>query len=110
MKRIAILGAAVALGGAAAPVPPPGAHYWMDVTTTSGFGAGMAGGGGRPSMGQIMGMMSGGSSVGHMLDLRLASRQKPAGAGEADHWIPAGLQMGASLPLVAPVRQEEPRS
>src|SRR5256885_3809358 len=98
MKRIAILGAAVALGGAAAPVPPPIANYWMDVATTSGFGAGVAGGGQRPSLSQIMGMMSGGSSVGHMLDLRLASRQKPAGAGGGHHCVPAGRPVVARPP------------
>ena len=116
MKRIGVAAAAVALGGAAAwgeaaaPAPPPVANYWMDVATTSGFGAGMAGGGGRPSMGQIMGMMTGGgSAVGHTLDLRLASKQKPAAAASADHWVPAGLQMGASLPLVTPAVVKEER-
>jgi hypothetical protein len=38
----------------------------------------------------------------HSLDLRLASKQK-AGSPEAQHFIPAGLQMGASLPLLSPV-------
>jgi hypothetical protein len=62
-------------------------------------------------MGDIMGMMSGGggSAVGHTLDLRLASRTKPVGVGQADHLIPPGLQMGPSLPLVTPVRAEAPR-
>jgi hypothetical protein len=83
--------------------PPPVASYWMDVATASGFGAGMGGGGARPSMGQIMGMMSGSApSVMHTLDLRLASRTKPAAAPEANHLIPAGLQMGPSLPLITP--------
>jgi len=116
MRNIAILGAATALGGIgamayaapAAKAPPPIASYWMDVATTSGFGGGMMGGGARPSMSQIMGMMNGGGGVMHTLDLRLASKQKPAGAPEADHLIPPGLQMGASLPLVTPavVKQE----
>ena len=116
MKRIGVAAAAVALGGAAAwgeaaaPAPPPVANYWMDVATTSGFGASIAGGGGRPSMGQIMGMMTGGgSAVGHTLDLRLASKQKPAATASADHWVPAGLQMGASLPLVTPAVVKEER-
>jgi len=116
MRNIAILGAATALGGigalayAAPPAkaPPPSASYWMDVATTSGFGGGMMGGGARPSMSQIMGMMNGGGGVMHTLDLRLASREKPSSSPEADHLIPPGLQMGASLPLVTPaaVRQE----
>jgi hypothetical protein len=119
MKHISILAAGVsaaacgAMAYAAAPAspPPPIASYWMDVATTSGFGAGMTGGGGRPSMSQIMGMMTGGgSSVGHTVDLRLASRQKPSGGPQADHFIPSGLQMGASLPLVSPVREAEVRA
>src|SRR5437764_14276009 len=103
MKRVAILGAAAALGGAAAPVPPPIANYWMDVATQSGLGAGM-------SAGQIMSaMQGGGGAVMHSLDLRLASRTKAPDLPQADHLIPAGLQMGASLPLVTPVREEAPR-
>lgn len=93
--------ATAAISAVPAKDPPPIANYWMDVATTSGFGAGMAGG--RPNMSQIMGMMSGrGSSVMHTLDLKLASKQKAA-APEAQHFIPAGLRMGASLPLLSPV-------
>jgi hypothetical protein len=80
--------------------PPPIANYWVDVATSSGLGTGMTPGA-RPDMSQIMGMMQGGSSVSHTLDLRLASRNK-APAPAADHFIPQGLQMGASLPLVTP--------
>jgi hypothetical protein len=95
-----LIGAAPAKNGAG--VPPPVATYWMDVSTSSGFGAGMTGGG-RPSMGQIMAMMNGGgSSVAHTLSLRLSSREKPAGAPEANHFIPTGMDMGSSLPLVTP--------
>lgn len=102
---VAGVAAAVSIGAAPAKDPPPIASYWMDVSTQSGLGAGMSPGG-RPNMGQIMQMMSGGgSSVGHTIDLRLASKDKPAAAPQADHWIPAGLQMGPSLPLVTPVRQ-----
>jgi hypothetical protein len=51
----------------------------------------------------VMSMMSGGgSSVGHTVSLRLASRTKPTDAPQADHLIPPGLQMGPSLPLVTP--------
>src|SRR5690349_4698380 len=97
----AALGATVYAATPAAP-PPPIASYWMDVSTASGLGAGMTPGG-RPSMGQMMGMMTGrGPSVMHTLDLRLASRTKPTAAPEANHLIPPGLQMGASLPLITP--------
>jgi uncharacterized protein YfiM (DUF2279 family) len=100
--------AAAPAEGAPAKEAPPIASYWMDVSTQSGLGAGMTPGG-RPSMGQIMQMMSGGgSSVGHTLELRLASKDKAA-TPQADHWIPAGLQMGPSLPLVTPLREETPR-
>ena len=115
MKRVSVVAAgvsaAVVMGAApTAKDPPPIANYWMDVATTSGFGAGMAVGG-KPNMGQIMQMMSGGgSSVGHTLDLRLASRTKAPASPEADHLIPPGLQMGASLPLLTPVRAEPERA
>ncbi|HWJ58620.1 MAG TPA: hypothetical protein VNR68_03115 [Sphingomicrobium sp.] len=107
MKLATALLAASALAGAAAVAQPKGsaqpiANYWMDVSTTSGFGAGM---GARPSMDQVMAMMRGGpGSVGHALDLRLASKIKPAGTGQADHFIPSGMTMGASLPLVTPLQ------
>jgi hypothetical protein len=107
ISAAAIVGAAPAKQGASPP--PPIASYWMDVATQSGMGAGMAGGGGRPSMGQIMAMMNGGGGEAiHTLDLRLASKDRPTAAPRADHLIPAGLQMGASLPLVAPERAEAP--
>jgi len=101
--------AAIVIAAAPAKDPPPIANYWMDVATTSGFGTGMTGGG-RPNMSQVMQMMSGGgNSVGHTIDLRLASKTKAPPAPKADHWIPTGLQMGPSLPLVTPaVAKEEP--
>jgi len=92
-----------------APAPaaantPPIATYWMDVSTQSGLGMGMMGGG-RPDMGAIMSMMNGGGgSVSHTLNLRLASRTPAPGAPRADHIIPPGLGMGESLPLVSPQR------
>ena len=99
--------AAVLMGAAPAKKsPPPIAQYWMDVSTQSGMGAGA---GARPSMDQVMAMMNGGGgAVGHTIDLRLASQRKPAGAPQADHFIPQALQMGASLPLVTPVREPTP--
>ena len=110
MSKFSILAAGVCAAAFGAAVyaatpssPPPIANYYMDASTASGLGAGMAGGGQRPSMSQIMGMMSGSApSVMHTLELRLASRTKPAAAPEANHMIPSGLQMGASLPLITP--------
>ena len=119
MNRLAFLagaGALVAVSAyAAAPPkkagspPPPIATYWMDVSTTSGLGAGMMGGV-RPNIGQMMAMMNGGGGgVSHSLGLTLASRDKAA-APTANHLIPVGLQMGPSLPLLAPeqVKAEAP--
>src|SRR5688572_9362621 len=70
--------------------PPPIATYWVDAATASGMGAGMTAGA-RPSMSQVMGMMSGQSQVAHTLELTLASRTKPTAAPQADHLIPPGL-------------------
>ena len=100
----AVLGASVyaaapAKGGASAS---PIANYWMDVSTASGLGAAMMGGG-RPNPAAMMAMMNGGGgSVARTLELRLSSREKPSGAPQANHFIPAGMDMGPSLPLIAP--------
>ncbi len=111
MNKISIIAAGVcaaACGAAviaapAAKAPPPIANYWVDAATTSGFGAGMMGGGGRPNMAQMMNMMSGNApSYAHTLELRLASKTKAPAAPSASHMIPPGLQMGPSLPLVTP--------
>jgi hypothetical protein len=103
MKRVSLLLGATVLVGAAPPkAPAPVANYWMDVATASGMAAGMTRGGTRPSMDQIMSMMNGGGGgAQHMLNLYLASRDKAA-SPEAQHLIPPGMQMGASLPLIAP--------
>ena len=109
---LAMMGAAYAAPAKKAAPPastPPIATYWMDVSTQSGLGMAMMGGG-RPSMAAMMGMMNGGGgSVSHTLSLRLASRTPASGAPHADHLIPAGLGMGDSLPLVTPQRSAPER-
>jgi len=71
-------GAVVAQGGATGPE----ARYVMDVGT-------------------VAGMMGRGDS--HELTLRLGSRLAPAaGAPQADHFMPEGARLGASVPLVTP--------
>ena len=110
MKQISILATGVCAAACGAAVfaatpaaAPPIATYWMDAATSSGFGAGMMGGGARPNMSQMMNMMSGNApSVAHTLELRLASKTKAPAAPTANHLIPANLQMGPSLPLVTP--------
>jgi hypothetical protein len=115
MKNVSVMAAgvsaAVLIGAAPAKkdaAPPPIANYWMDVSTTSGFGAAMMGGG-RPNPAAIMAMMNGGgaSAVGHSLNLRLSSRDKPSGAPEASHFIPSGMDMGPSLPLLSPEQMQQ---
>jgi hypothetical protein len=111
----AVLGA-VAVGAAPAKDPPPVASYWMDVSTASGLGAGMMGGGAdrvtrggtRPNMEEVMAMLRGGGAAQRTLELRLASKQKAEAGPKAEHLIPPGLQMGPSLPLLTPARAEPP--
>lgn len=82
--------------GAGQPVSPPKARYQMDVSTTSGFGAGGV------SVTKMMFGKGGGNSVAHNLVLRLGSTLPAAGPPSADHFMPAGMQLGLSVPLVTP--------
>lgn len=80
----------------------PPARYTMDAGTTSGF-SGMSGGGG--GVGAALGMMrGGGGQVSHELTLRLGSNRAAAAAPKADHFMPQGAGLGASVPLVSPDR------
>ncbi|WP_303546380.1 hypothetical protein [Sphingomonas natans] len=101
-------GSAIAFAAAAAPpatpqkVTGPVAVYWMSAATSSGFGFGgmNANGGKKPSMGDIMSMMRGGSGRAiHQLELQLGSSLK-ATAPEANH-LPG---VGTPLPLLTPVQ------
>lgn len=79
----------------------PIARYTIDAGTMSGMAAMGAGGGG---MGAAMSMMMGGGNKPmHELVLRLGSTRAPAsGAPAAEHFMPAGAGLGASVPLVTP--------
>lgn len=89
-------------------VRPPVAQYWMDVATVRmadrdelpnlGALGGMAGmkGMGEASFGATKSMMP-----GRWLDIAVATQRKPAGT-TATQAIPAGLGLGASLPLLPP--------
>lgn len=80
-------------------VKPPIAQYWMSVETAAGMG--------MPGMGSLMsGMLGGPSQSGRRMTLQLGT-QRAADAPRADHEIPAGMNMGASLPLATP--RSEPR-
>jgi hypothetical protein len=105
--RMALLAGAAVVASAATAQPAqkitgPVAVYWMSASTQSGFGLPGAGGGGRPSMSQIMGMMNGGGGAQHSLVLQLGSSEHPTGDPSAEHLPPTGLGAGASLPLVSP--------
>ncbi|MBX3650089.1 MAG: hypothetical protein KF771_01790 [Burkholderiales bacterium] len=91
-------------------VNPPIATYWMSIDTASGLPTGA---GGAPSMMDIGRMMMGGGTGGganRSMRLELGS-QRSAGTPAAAHDIPAGLNMGSSLPLETPQRPQraEPR-
>ena len=74
------------------------ARYTMDAGTTSGMMAMGQGGG----VGAAMSMMrGGGNNVAHDLTLRLGSTQS-ASQPAADHFMPQGARLGASVPLVTP--------
>lgn len=101
---VAVGGAVMALAasapGSGRVTTGPVARYQMDVSTTNGFG-GLVGGHINP-----MSMMFGrGSSGGahHSLHLRLGSSLAPTGGSpSADHFMPAGADLGQSVPLVTP--------
>ena len=97
--------AAAAAGGTA--------QYWMSAETTSGLSAqaGMSGQSGRTSM---LGALTGtaatrGSGPGYVHNLRLElGSPRRAAAPQADHFIPAALNAGPSLPLVTPEPNRTP--
>ncbi|MCL6250657.1 hypothetical protein M3P36_06310 [Altererythrobacter sp. KTW20L] len=81
------------------------ARYTMDAGTLSGMAA-MTQGGQGGGLGGIMNMMrGGGGGVAHELTLRLGSTQSAQGSPAADHFMPQGAGLGASVPLVTPSRR-----
>jgi hypothetical protein len=84
-------------------VTGPQARYWLSSATTTGFsassGASAAGG-----LGAMMGMVTGlGGGASRSLLLELGTTRTGSDL-TADHAIPAGMAMGASLPLIGPER------
>lgn len=109
------IAAAAALAQPARPQAAGTATYWMSAETTSGMAAMMGASGGQPpSRGSMLGAMLSGRGPGgannpgfvRNLKLELGSPRRPAGAPTADHFIPAGLNAGPSLPLVSPPRAQ----
>jgi hypothetical protein len=127
---VSVLASALAVQVAAQKTTGPKARYQMDVTTASGMPgmAGMSGmdGGGaasRPRGGGLGAMFGGGGMEAMMggggprydVELRLGSTLAASGAPAADHFMPAGVGLGPSVPLVTPVstpveREEMPRN
>jgi hypothetical protein len=90
----------------------PKARYQMDVTTASGMpgtaGGGVAGAKPRGGLGAIFGgggmaAMMGSGGPRHDLELRLGSTLSASSAPAADHFMPTGMALGVSVPLVTPV-------
>jgi hypothetical protein len=81
-------------------VKPPVANYWVNVETAAGMSMpGMEGMGGF-----MPGMMGGQGASGRKLLLQLGSQRPSADGPRADHYIPSGMSMGPSLPLLTPQR------
>src|SRR6478609_8185613 len=113
MKVDRLLAGASMLGLiAAAPAPAPKqvvtgpvANYWTSVGTSSGSGFGAMGqgaAGAKPSMGDIMKMMRGGTSVNHELTLQLGSTRAATGEPAANHQPGAGQPLPLVTPKVVP--------
>ncbi len=103
-SRAAALAAAalvpVLVHGQTQQTKPPISTYGVDVATRTMSIPGMPAGG----MGAMGALMPGGMGGGPQKELWLGLRSshKPTGAPGADHMIPPGMNMGPSLPLLAP--------
>ena len=85
------------------PAPGP-VRYTMDAATMSGMGA-MMGGGGGGGLGAMMGMMRGGPPQAvRTLDLHHGAGTT-APKPEANHFMPKGAGLGASVKLLPPPPQ-----
>lgn len=96
---VATLLSATAMSQPAAPGP---VRYAMDAATMSGMGA-MAGGGG---FGAVMGMMRGGPPEAVRLLTLHHGSSTTAPKPQADHFMPKGASLGASVRLLAQTRSE----
>jgi hypothetical protein len=86
-------------------VTPPESRYWVGATTGSGMLAmgGLAGGGGRPSMGSLMRMATSGlPTASQTIELKLGTALSPSGEPEAFHTFPAGAKVNKPIFLQTP--------
>lgn len=91
-------------------VTPPIAVYWVSAETRGGLG-GLPGGMPGGAAGVLGGLLGGGGASpmqgGRSMVLELGSARTASGEPAAAHEIPAGMNMGPSLPLLTP-RQAPP--
>jgi hypothetical protein len=105
LAMFAVTGGAASLLAQPRPAGGGTTTYWMSAETTSGLAAG---GANPASPGSMLGAMLGcgrgprADTYVHGLRLDLGSPRRPAGAPQADHFVPAALNAGPSLPLVSP--------
>lgn len=100
-RAVVAAGVALAGGAAFAQAGKEGpAVYWMTAETSSGMAAAM--GGSDPQAMAAMMSGRGGQAFARTLNLQLGTGRRAAGEPSAEHLPPAGLQAGASLPLVTP--------
>ncbi|MFZ9395169.1 MAG: hypothetical protein ACO25F_03790 [Erythrobacter sp.] len=105
--HLLLAGGAAALACASAAVlsqsvAAPPVRYTLDAETVSGLG-GMAGGG----MSGAMAMMQGRApEASRRMVLRHGAGTAATQPAQADHFLPAGMKMGASLRLLPPQRTE----
>ncbi len=97
----------------AGPEPAPGTAakgaplYWMSVSTDNFSMPGMSQQPDTGLMGKLMGKVTGGAFGPRKgLYLQLNSMPVPPDKSQAAHDIPAGMKMGASLPLLSPEKVE----
>ncbi len=81
-------------------VTPPIAVYWVSAETQGGM-AGLPGGRAAGALGSLFGAGPG-LQGGRTMLLQLGSAQGASGEPRAAHEIPAGMNMGPSLPLLTP--------
>jgi hypothetical protein len=100
VPRCTVIGAAIAaivMPSTAQGPPSPVLRYEMDVSTKSGFGAGMRGMAGAMSM--MMDGGGGGDGVEHSVALVLGSTRTVSGTPRADHFFLPAVRLGKSVPL-----------